>query len=58
MEGHDVAVLQVHRVYDLNAAVAEYLIVAGYAIVEMRAVDRPDNPQIAADAPPSTKRRP
>jgi hypothetical protein len=43
MDGYDVRALQVDHVYDLNAAVAGYLIVAGYAAPEMRAVARPDD---------------
>ena len=40
MDGCDITGLQIGRVYDLGAAIAEYLVVAGYAAPEMRAVDR------------------
>jgi hypothetical protein len=55
MDGFDVKSLQVGGTYDLNATIAGYLVVAGYAIPEMRAMDR------AADRkntlPPITKRQ-
>ena len=43
MDGYDVAGLHVGRVYDLSAAIAEYLVVTGHAVPEMRAADRPNN---------------
>ena len=40
MEGYDVTGFHVGRVYDLSAAIAEYLVVAGFAVPEMRTADR------------------
>lgn len=41
MDGFDMRGLRVGQVYDVGNALARYLVVAGYAIVE-RAVDRAD----------------
>jgi hypothetical protein len=43
VEGCDTRRLQVGEVYDLNAAVASYLILAGYAILEMRSANHNDD---------------
>jgi hypothetical protein len=57
MDGCDVTGLQVGRVYDLSAAIAEYLVVAGYAVPEMRAVDRAHDGSKAPTSPRSSKHR-
>ena len=55
MDGCDITGLQIGRVYDLGAAIAEYLVVAGYAVPEMRTVDRAIKGSKAS--PQSTKQR-
>jgi hypothetical protein len=51
LEGFDLRSYEPERVYDVGAPLADLLIVMGYAVVEMRRVER----DVAADGP---RRRP
>ncbi len=47
LEGFDLRSYEPHRVYDVGSPLAELLIVTGYAVLEMRRVER----AAAADGP-------
>jgi hypothetical protein len=42
------------RVYDLGTGIADYLVAEGFAIVEMRVLDRADSPR---QTPPKPRKR-
>jgi len=56
VEACDVSSLQVGQTYDLNATVANYLVLSGYAIVEMRAADGNDDSRTTS-SPPTQQRQ-